>query len=128
MIRLAKFALFIVTIAMALGNYHFKDEAERTAKRLAAIDRSIAEENTTLQTLDAEWSYLNDPRRLQMLSARHLQLGQIKAAQVVAMDTLSNRVPLQAAKTDAPVKPKTTPLMPARSAPTQTQDVAALVP
>ncbi len=96
MIKLANMnaMLILVALGIAFGNYLVKDRSERTAKRLAQIERAIAKEGIAMRTLDAEWSYLNEPSRLQKLAVRHLSLLQIKPSQIVDIHRLSDRLPL----------------------------------
>jgi hypothetical protein len=95
-------AFIALTIAIAFGNYRVKEAAVATAKRVAEVDAAIGEQDVALQTLDAEWSYLNDPARLQELAARHLDLAQIKPGQVMAVAEMPERLPLEVGARHAP--------------------------
>ena len=53
--------------------------------------RSIAKEAEAIRVLKAEWSYLNQPERLQALARRHLTLGPTAAAQIVVLANLPER-------------------------------------
>ena len=61
-------AFVILTVATAFGNYQVKESAIRAAKALKDTEAAIAEQELALRMLDAEWSYLNDPSRLQELA------------------------------------------------------------
>jgi hypothetical protein len=95
-----------LTIAVAYSNYHVKESALAATKRLAALDAAIAEQQVALRTLDAEWSFLNEPSRLQELSARHLSLAQIKPSQVLAVAEMPERLPLETGVRHAPASHK----------------------
>lgn len=115
MIRLMNMnAVFLaVTVAVAFGNYHVKYEAQRKAAALAKIDAQISREDEQLKVLDAEWSHLNEPERLQALAERHLALGRISAEQVVLVSDLPARFELQDAKSPARSTVRTPAVMPA---------------
>jgi hypothetical protein len=98
-------ACIALTIAIAFGNYRVKEAAVASAKRLAEIDTAIGEQDVALRTLDAEWSYLNDPGRLQELAVRHLHLVQIKPSQVMAVAEMPERLPLEAGARHASIPP-----------------------
>lgn len=126
----------VLTIAIAFGNYHVKDAALRTAKHLAEVDAAIAEEDVALRTLDAEWSYLNEPSRLQELALRHLDLAQIKPSQVLAVAEMPERLPFEVgARHEPPTlkspNPRSVPSIepaPAFVTPARADGFAALVP
>ncbi len=114
MIRLMNMnAVFLaVTVAVAFANYHVKYEAQQKAGKLAKIEAQIARESEQIKVLDAEWSHLNEPQRLQLLAERHLNLGHIAAEQVVLASDLPARLQLMEVKAAKP--PKTSPsIMPA---------------
>lgn len=88
-------AFIVLTVAAAFGNYQVKESAVRAAKALKATEAAIAEQEVALRMLDAEWSYLNDPSRLQDLASRHLALSQIRPDQVVAAVEMPERLPFE---------------------------------
>ena len=102
-------AFIALTIAIAFGNYRVKEAAVATAKRVVEVDATIGEQDVALQTLDAEWSYLNDPAKLQELAVRHLHLVQIKPSQVMAVSEMPERLPLEVGARRAPAPPAPAP-------------------
>jgi hypothetical protein len=56
-------------VALFVGLYELKAMVEDRERELAQIRRAIADEKETVQILRAEWSYLNQPERLQRLAA-----------------------------------------------------------
>lgn len=115
-------AFLALTIAVAFGNYHVKYEAERKAKELAAVEDQIADEQERQRLLEAEWSHLNEPQRLQALAARYLTLNPIKATQIADMKELEARLPIPAREADAAKDKSDLPVLPAAL----TGDVASL--
>lgn len=57
-------------------------------KELEALKTSIASEGEAIRVLKAEWSYLNQPDRLQQLARRHLALSPTGPAQIVILASL----------------------------------------
>ncbi|MCG5242190.1 hypothetical protein MCW82_20645, partial [Azospirillum doebereinerae] len=59
--------------------------------KLAGLNRKIVTEQESIQVLKAEWSYLNDPTKLEELATAHLALQPIEARQFLALDTIPMR-------------------------------------
>jgi cell division protein FtsL len=55
---------------------------------LAQLQKNIQEEEETLRVLQAEWSYLNQPDRLEKLSQQYLNLQPAKPRQFVDLDAI----------------------------------------
>lgn len=73
-----KLLLWVLSVGGALGAayglYHLEHEVKTMERALAKVDESARRDSEAIQVLQAEWSYLNRPERLQELSARHLSL------------------------------------------------------
>jgi len=82
--------------------YHTSYRAQEQAERLASLNRQIVTEQEAIQVLKAEWAFLNDPNRIERLSAQHLLLQPTQAHQIALLDSLPDRMP------DAP--PPSTPI------------------
>ncbi|MGB5950848.1 MAG: hypothetical protein WBG82_16155 [Parvibaculum sp.] len=82
MIRTFNIVLIIVGIALAAGLYDIKYRAEAAQKRAQRLERDIASEQEGIRVLRAEWSYLNQPERLQQLAQRYTALEALKASQI----------------------------------------------
>ncbi len=57
-----------VSALLSVGVYAMKYEVERLDDQVAAVQRKIAAQEETLLVLEAEWSFLNRPERLQELA------------------------------------------------------------
>ena len=68
---------------MIAALYHIRYSAEDEARALKKIERAIAQEQDRQRTLRAEWSSLNDPRRLQDLARNYLNLDYLRPSQVL---------------------------------------------
>lgn len=107
-----KATLFWLGLAAAAGGTLFKTsyEVQELQERLTAVNRDIVQEQEAIKVLKAEWSYLNDPSRLEATMLRHaLPLQPTTGEQIAAM----GQIPL-----------RTTPL--ARSAPATSVTSVAL--
>ena len=79
---------------LSIGLYLLKAEVKVMERQLAALDRELLDEQKSLQVLKAEWSYLNQPERLQSLVARHgdrLQLRPVSPGQIGVLEALPRR-------------------------------------
>ncbi len=80
-----------------------------------ALERQIVTEHDGIQVLKAEWSFLNDPARLEQLASNYLALKPIVATQIAGFDVLPPRpvtVPASLNDTLAPRDPA--PAQPSR--------------
>jgi hypothetical protein len=59
--------------------------------RLAALTQNIREEQETIRVLKAEWSYLNQPARLEKLSDAYLKLQPLAGKQMIEVKDLQDR-------------------------------------
>ncbi len=88
-----KSALFWLGLAAAAGGVLFQTsyEVQELEDKLGSLNRQIMDEQEAIQILKAEWSYLNDPTRLENLASQHLQLQPTEARQFVALDVVPMR-------------------------------------
>jgi hypothetical protein len=78
--------------AFGAGLYQLKHEVMLLEQDLAHVNRAILDDQESIHVLKAEWTYLNDPRRLEALSKQYLELAPLAAAQVITIDDLPNRL------------------------------------
>ena len=103
-------AMALILVGMlALGLYQLKYEVVRLEERKSVYDRSIAEEREAIQVLNAEWSYLNRPQRLDELAKRHLDLVPVAVGQLGAIDELAMRYGQVVQRAEAIPLPKPRP-------------------
>ena len=62
--------------------FHIKYQVRSLKQDYAELNRLIRYEETTLHVLSAEWSYLNNPTRLEQLAQSHLHMSSPEIAQV----------------------------------------------
>ena len=91
MLKTVDIVLIAVMISAAAWTFKIKYEAEGIEQQVAAIERRIALERETITLLDADWSLLNQPDRLQRLAEAFkgdLGLEPLKPEQIVEPDEL----------------------------------------
>jgi hypothetical protein len=92
MIRRSTGLSLALALAIGAGLFQLKHEVQLLEERLAEVNRSILADQEAVHVLEAEWTYLNRPWRLEALAKRHLELAPLTAAQVVTFDQLPSRV------------------------------------
>ncbi|OJX09586.1 MAG: hypothetical protein BGO77_04215 [Caedibacter sp. 37-49] len=88
-----KSTLIFILIALVLGiiNYTVKQRVIAIENTLIIAQGNIRKTEETLQLLGAEWSYLNEPSRLQLLVENHLGAAPLKGTQLVSYEQLPSR-------------------------------------
>ena len=81
----------ILLAIMVTGLFELKYEVRDLSQQNDMLRHKIAEEQETLRVLHAEWSFLNQPDRIQALVARYLDLDTPLASQIGGLD----RIPLR---------------------------------
>lgn len=64
--------------------FHTSYRVQELEEDLARLNREIIQEQEATQVLKAEWSYLNDPARLEALAQKYTVLGPTEAVQLAA--------------------------------------------
>ena len=118
--------IFWIGLALTLGYglYHLKHEVKALEDELFRLNRQILAEQQAIHVLRAEWSYINQPQRLQSLSQRHLDLQPTRPAQIGTLATL----PARPADAPAPAIAASSPAIPAPEAPTLKARVTSNAP
>lgn len=92
----------ILIAAMLIGMsivYAIKYESGRATANLNRLERAIGQEREAIATLNAEWSLLNQPRRLQEFADRYhsyLELDRLAPDQIASIDDIPMRNPATA--------------------------------
>lgn len=84
MLRFVTLFVFILLFGVSAGLYHVKYSVDRMERQGLSLKAKIADEHAAIRILDAEWSSLNSPERLQKLSSRYLELAPVEVVQVVS--------------------------------------------
>ncbi|MDP2698634.1 hypothetical protein [Thalassospira sp.] len=88
MTRLMTFMWLAMTVLIGVGTYWVSHEVDLLEREYASIQSRIVSEQETIHVLDAEWSYLNTPQRIEDLSNSYLQLAQIQPLQMASINDL----------------------------------------
>jgi hypothetical protein len=95
-----------LTAFCAIALFHTSQKVHDERVKLAALDDSIGKEQESLRLLSAEWSYLNQPARLEKLAKAYLgPLAPLKGSQFVKAEDIPMRETVVADA--APVTPAT---------------------
>jgi cell division protein FtsL len=88
-------------ILVSFGLYNGVYAAKAHERELRELTAEIAKEGEAIRVLKAEWSYLNQPERLQALARKHLALAPTNPNQIVVLASLPLRS--EAWSNEAPV-------------------------
>lgn len=121
----------VLGIAVVIGLFVVKHRVQDLEDRLHALNAEIITDRDAIQVMQAEWSYLNQPARLEALSKRLLGMEAPLADQTVSMQELlriadpdSAIVPpateVAKKKTPAPARPAARPAVRQVKSPVQT--------
>ncbi|MDP6342973.1 MAG: hypothetical protein QF578_16060 [Alphaproteobacteria bacterium] len=81
----------LLAVAVSFGLYRLELHVQDMERRLAQADERLREDQRTIRILKAEWSYLNQPARLQNLAERHLLLAPLSPQQINTLSALPLR-------------------------------------
>jgi hypothetical protein len=95
-------------------------------QQLTAIQRDMRQEEESLRVLQAEWSYLNQPDRLEKLNKEYLSLVPMKGRQFTAVANLGTPAVPEPEK--PAIAEAATPATPAPAAPAPQKQAAAPAP
>jgi cell division protein FtsL len=125
MIRPSTCLLLILVLVTGFGLFKLKYAVQAQEDDLLRINRQIVADQEAIHVLRAEWSYLNQPARLEQMAKRHLPgLAPVASTQLGTLDALPMRpetpsadVPPQiASTTGAAPLPRPAPRLPAGTA------------
>jgi len=94
MMRWLQVVSVIAAAGAAIFVFHVKYRAEAVAQQTAELQRALDKENETLSLLEAEWSLLIQPARIQELVERHadlLKLQPLDPGQITRIENLPMR-------------------------------------
>lgn len=103
---------FLLVIAVGYTMFQVKYHVMQQEETLAHLNKQITKGRAQLRILDAEWSYLTRPTRLQRLATRYLDLAPMSVAHIVDL----NAVPERPGQPPALVAASNTPLPPPATA------------
>ncbi len=95
MLRILNIVLVLMVLAAAFTLYSLEHETRRGERRIAELKRSISDEQEMIRLLEAEWSNLTRPHRIDQLAGQHLDLIPLSPLQLVKEKDLDSRLPLR---------------------------------
>ncbi len=81
----------LLGVAAVSGVFLVKERVQRLENRLHSVQQEIATGRTAIKMLDAEWSYLNRPDRIEAMIQDHLGMAPASSSQYVRLDTFVKR-------------------------------------
>jgi cell division protein FtsL len=80
--RHTTFLFLLLAGALSVVLFSVKYQVQDLEQEIIDLNGSIIKERQSIHVLEAEWSHLNDPKRLTMLAERHLGMKPVKPAQM----------------------------------------------
>ncbi len=111
MIRPATLILFVLSVVSGGALFGVAFEVSALEERLFVLNEQITDDRDAVHVLRAEWSYLNQPERLEGLSQRYLELQPLDGNQIAVIAAV-------------PGQPET-PAVPEEAAPIEAQPLEA---
>jgi len=93
MIRPTSAILLVLAAAAGGALFHVSFEVSALDDRLGTLNRDIKSDREAIHVLKAEWSFLNQPERIEELARRHLDLTPVSGKQLTGAGTLPVRQP-----------------------------------
>lgn len=110
------YLFWLVVLAGAAATlFEIKHEVQALEEQLLRAERRIRNERETIEVLRAEWSFLNQPARIERLAREHLGLVPVSPDQIVSVERLPprpedfDRVPVALGDLLPPAKPRQFP-------------------
>jgi cell division protein FtsL len=91
--RLLNICVIAALVLAAAYVYDIKYQSTLRAERVAKLRHDIQRERDAVASLRAEWARLGNPRRIQTLAQRYLELKPFETSQVNNFDSLPMRPP-----------------------------------
>jgi len=116
MIRPTTLILFVLCAVSGGVLFGVAFEVSALEERLFVLNQEITEDRDAIHVLRAEWSYLNQPERLEGLSQRYLELQPLEGSQLVVIAAVPARPDAVPAPAEiAPVEPPSLEALSART-------------
>jgi hypothetical protein len=104
-IRPGTIVWFCVVIAVGYAMFQVKYEVMQQEQTLASLNQQISSDREQIRMLNAEWSYLTRPARIEDLSAHFLHLNGMSSAQILPLSAVPERPDPTAPITASPATP-----------------------
>ena len=101
MMRSAVWLWLCMALGLGFGVYELKLQVQGLEQRLAGANREILADEEAIHVLKAEWSYLNEPDRIEALARKYLAMVPLTGSQFGSYDDLPQRNDATGAGADA---------------------------
>jgi cell division protein FtsL len=91
MIRVLNFFAFALTALACLALYHVSEQTRVAKDELASVNHTIDQERNHISVLQAEWSHVAAPARIQMLAESRLGLADTPVVELSSLTLLPRR-------------------------------------
>ena len=98
--RRSTFLWSILAMSVVVGLFVVKHRVQTLEDRLQSLNAQIITDRDTIQVMQAEWSYLNQPARLEALSKRWLGMDVPVSGQTESMQELLEKSATAPSDTD----------------------------
>ena len=95
MMRTSTLSILLSAIAIGIGLFMVKYQVQDLESQLVDLNSQIARDREALQVLRAEWSHLNEPRRLKILATRYLGMAPVTLDKVASRNELNSKIPFR---------------------------------
>ncbi len=85
---------FLIATCLGIALFLVKHEVQQREEQLASLHREILASQEAIHVLEAEWSYLNRPDRLEALVRRHLNMVPLDTRRLGSVEMLPMRLTL----------------------------------
>ena len=100
----------VLAISVVIGLFVVKHRVQALEDRLHALNAEIITDRNAVEVMQAEWSHLNQPARLEALSKRLLGMAAPDSAQIVSMQEFLNHSTTKPVPIQKPLPPKAMPV------------------
>lgn len=95
MLKFINTCLVAAVLASAFVLYSLEHQTRNAEREIAHLESAIRDERESIKLLEAEWSNLTRPERLQKLAEEHLHMKPVTQLQLIEESELAARVPAE---------------------------------
>ena len=93
--KISTLSILLFAIAIGIGLFVVKYQVQDLESQLVDLNGQIARDREALQVLRAEWSHLNEPRRIKKLANKYLGMKPVSLEKVFSRDKLEKKIPFR---------------------------------
>ncbi len=82
-IRIHYLLALLLICSCVFGLFQVKFRVQNLHREVAELQKQLDHEKSSIHVLKAEWTYLNQPERLQRLAEKFLNLSEVKSDQIM---------------------------------------------